>query len=100
MHGAPAGEESKEDEEDEDEGAFDVSKVKGRLAKRGGAPGAKRGKKGGGAGEDAAAAKKKKEPEKKPRQKVQLLSIIILMHCQKRLCSTPGYSAHTCMPFY
>lgn len=58
-----AADEKGEKESDED-GAFDVSTIKGKLAKRG-AAGAKRGKKGAGTEE-----KKKKEEPKKPKQKV------------------------------
>ena len=57
-----------EEEGDGEEGAFDVSSIRERLAKRGGA-GGKRGKK---AAEEAAAAKKKRDVEpRKPKQKAR-----------------------------
>ena len=58
---------AKEKDEEEEDGAFDVSNIKGRLGKRPTA-GSKRGKKGAGDDSD-----KKKAEAKKPKQKVSMM---------------------------
>ena len=63
------------DDADEEAGAFDVSTIKGKLAKRAVA-GAKRGKK-------VVEEKKKKDEAKKPKQKVHPAPIT---HNDGRLC--------------
>ena len=75
--------------EEEDDGAFDVSNIKGKLGKRTGAGPKRGGKKGAGEGAD-----KKKADTKKPKQKVRRLPRLL----QRFRCSVPeGARAAACM---
>ena len=80
-----------EEHDDGEEGAFDVSSLKERLAKRGG-PGPKRSKKGA---EEAAAAKKKKDvaEPKKPKQKARARAAApcVAFACAAGVSRIPGW---------